>query len=344
MAGTYPMAVVSAPGRITFQETPLRDPGPGEILIGVKAASICGSDLHIFRGKHPSAPLPVAVGHELAGDVLTIGDGVTRFKPGDRVVVEPVITCGHCFFCLRGQYSLCTGISFHYRKGQGAFAPYFIAPERWVHSLPENLSYEEGALIEPASVAVHAVAKARLQFGQTVAVFGAGAIGLLVLLLSRLAGAGDIFVVDVQEPRLKKAEVLGATEGISNREGKAIEQIFGRTAGLGVDTSFEAVGLEATLVQALSSLKKGGTAILIGIFEKPDAVIPANLFIQREISLVGSQGYCWDFQKALKLAGQGSLRLADLVTHTVPLTSLQEGFEIQTDPRAGAVKVVARID
>ena len=154
-------------------------------------------------------PLPVAIGHELAGEVLRIGKEVSRVKEGDRVVVEPVIICGECTFCRRGGYQLCLNISFQYRAGQGAFTPYFVTRENWIHLLPRNVSFEEGALIEPLSVAIHAVKKGSLQLGHSVAIFGAGAIGLLVLILSRRSGAGEMFVVDVQGHRLKKAEELG---------------------------------------------------------------------------------------------------------------------------------------
>src|SRR5512135_2048686 len=121
MTQTYPMAIVSAPGKVEFLEKKLPELSPKEVLIGVKASSICGSDLHIFKGKHPSAPLPVAIGHELSGRVLKIGNAVSKLSEGERVVVEPVITCGQCDFCKRGEYNLCTRISFQYRKGQGAF-------------------------------------------------------------------------------------------------------------------------------------------------------------------------------------------------------------------------------
>ena len=318
MEETYPMAIVSAPGKIEFQERRLSKLSPNEVLIGIKACSICGGDLHIFKGKHPAAPLPVAIGHEISGKVLEVGEDVSKVKVEDRVVVEPVVICGECYFCRKGQYNLCTQISFQYRQGQGGFAPYFIVNEDWVHLLPEGISFEEGALIEPLSVDLHAVKKAELQLGQTVAIFGAGPIGLMILLLARRSGVGEIFVVDVQDHRLNKAKEFGASEAINNSEGRAVERIWERTGQLGVDRAFEAAGLEKTLAQSLTVLKKGGTSILVGIFETGDVKIPANLFIQKEISVIGSQGYCWDFEEALKLVQQGSIKLKEMITHVVP--------------------------
>ncbi|HSB04637.1 MAG TPA: alcohol dehydrogenase catalytic domain-containing protein [Thermodesulfobacteriota bacterium] len=344
MVKTYPMAFVTAPKKVEFREKSLPKLFPKDVLIKVKATAICGSDLHIFRGKHPAAPLPVAIGHELSGEVLRIGKRVSKVKEGDRIVVEPVIICGECYFCRRGEYHLCLNISFQYRKGQGGFAPYFVAEENWVHPLPENISFEEGSMVEPLSVAIHAVKKGNLRFGQSIAIFGAGAIGLLVLVLSRLSGAGEVFVVDVQGHRLRKAKELGAFETYDNSKEGAVERIFEETSRLGVDRSFEAVGLEGTLLQSLKVLRKGGVAILVGIFENPEVRIPANIFVQREISLMGSQGYCWDFQTALKMLERGQVKLKGFITHVLPLSSLQEALELLMDPEQGAIKVIIKMD
>jgi threonine dehydrogenase-like Zn-dependent dehydrogenase len=286
----------------------------------------------------------VAIGHELSGEVLNVGKGVSNVREGDRVVVEPVITCGQCHFCQRGEYNLCTQISFQYRKGQGGFAPYFIAEEDWVHKLPDRVSFEEGALIEPLSVALHAFKKGNLQLGHTVAIFGAGAIGLLILLLIRLSGAGEVFIVDVQDHRLKKAKFFGASYILNNSKEEPAPKILEKTSQLGVDRAFEAVGLESTLVQSLKVLKKGGSSIVVGIFEDQEVRIPGNLFIQKEISLIGSQGYCWDFQSALKLLEKGDIHLKEMITHVVPLSSLQKGFELLMDPKSEAIKVVIKVD
>ena len=340
MEKTYPMALMTAPGRVEFRERKLPRLSSKDVLIRVKASSICGSDLHIFKGKHPSVSLPVAIGHELSGEVLRIGKEVSKVREGDRGVVEPVIVCGECHFCRRGEYHHCLNISFQYRRGQGAFAPYFVAHENWVHLLPGNISFEEGALMEPLSVAVHAIKRGNLRLGDSVAIFGAGAIGLLVLMLSRLSGAGAVFVADVQEHRLKKAKELGASEVFDNARGDAIEKIFEKTSQLGVDRSFEAVGIEGTLLQSLRVLKKGGASVLVGIFENPEVKIPANIFIQREIALIGSQGYCWDFQTALKMLGGEKIKLRQIITHVLPLPSLQKAFEYLLDPKRKAIKIV----
>jgi threonine dehydrogenase-like Zn-dependent dehydrogenase len=338
------MAIVTSPGEIEFQDRPLPALEPDEVHIKVKAVSICGSDLHIFKGAHPAAPLPVPAGHEIAGEVEKIGKEVRKLKPGDRVAIEPVIVCDECYFCQRGEYSLCEQISFQYREGQGGFTPDFIAQERWVHKLPPDLSYAEGALVEPLSVALHALKKSNLGIGDSSAIFGAGAIGLLLLMLIKATGGGDTYVVDVQDHRLRRALDLGASAAFNNLEGETVEKIIQETGGLGVSRAFEAVGINLTLVQALQTLRKGGLAILLGLFETTEVSIPANIFVQKEISFTGSQGYCWDFQGALKLLAEKQIDLKPLITHELPLNQIQEAFELLMDPQNEAIKVIVKID
>ncbi len=344
MTDTIPMAHVVAPGRVELLPRPMPEPGFADVLIQVRAVTLCGSDLHIFKGKHPAAALPVSVGHEIAGEVIAVGEGVTRVRIGDRVAIEPVIACGACHFCQRGQYHLCTDISFQYRRGQGGLSTHFCAPERWVHRLPERANYAEGALLEPLSVALHALKVSGLKLGQSCAIFGAGAIGLLLLQAARLAGAEPVFIVDLRPFRLAQAMELGAAAALDNREGKAVEQILDMTAGLGVEVAFEAVGLPVTLQQTLQSLRKGGKATLVGLFEQAEVLLPANIFVQREISLAGSQGYNWNFQEAVLMLAARRVDLQRLVTHRFSLENVQDAFELLADSSAEAVKILVEVD
>jgi 2-desacetyl-2-hydroxyethyl bacteriochlorophyllide A dehydrogenase len=337
---TYPMAVISEPGKIEFEDHPMNDLQPDEVRIKVKYAAICGSDLHLFKGLHPSVELPSAVGHELSGEIVETGPAVTHLKVGDRVTVEPVIACGKCHFCQRGQYHLCQDVSFHYRRGQGAFGASFVAPARYVFRLPDSVSMETGALVEPLSVALHAVNKCGMRLGQSTAVFGAGAIGLLVVMLASRLTQGKTFSVDINPFRLQKALELGASSAINNLEGNAVEAIIAETDGLGADFTFEAVGMSLTLEQALQSVRKGGLATLIGIFEDPNPKVPVNLFIQKEITLSGSQGYNWDFQDALTILDQNAISLETLITHRFPLEKTQDAFSLLTQRGNQAIKVL----
>lgn len=340
MESHYPMAMVSVPGRIEFVDRPVADPSAYQVLIKTRAVSICGSDLHTYQGKHPFAPLPAALGHELAGEVIKTGEGVNKLRPGDRVTLEPVITCGRCEFCQQGTYNLCTDISFHHRQGQGAFTPYFVADQNRVYKLPDNITFEEGALLEPLAVSIHAVKKAGIQLGDSVAVFGAGPIGLMVLVLAGLQGASAMYTVDVQDFRLRQAKAFGAVEVFNNLYEKAVEAIVSRTGGLGVDVSFEAVGVQSTFLQALQVLKKGGRAVMAGLHLEPEVAIPANIFVEKEISISGTQGYSHDFQRGLELLKNGMVDLSGFITHTFPFDDLQKGFDILTNSENEAIKVI----
>lgn len=340
MNKTRPMAFVTQPGKIEIWERPIPDLGELDVLIKVAASTICGSDLHIFKGKHPFVNLPIPVGHEVAGEVTEVGRNVSKVRPGDRVTVEPVLICGHCHYCRQGDYHLCANICFQYRQGQGGVTTDFIAPEKWVHVLPEGLPYSSGALIEPLAVAVHAAGLANLKIGDSVAILGAGAVGLFILQVVRAAGAGKVFVSDIRDFRLELARDFGATDVINSTKMDVVDQVLQWTAGLGVKKAFEAVGLESTLRQGLQSLQKGGQAVLVGLFEAESISLPANLFVQKEISLTGSQGYHWDFQRAIELVRNGHLDLEKMITHQFKLDQTQDAFETLIDQGKNAIKVV----
>ncbi|HEY3316448.1 MAG TPA: alcohol dehydrogenase catalytic domain-containing protein [Bacillota bacterium] len=337
---TYRAAEITAPGRVDLKALPRPSLGADEVLIEVKASAICGSDLHLYRGKHPDAKLPSAVGHELAGDVVERGSAVTRFKLGDRVLVEPIIPCGTCHYCRLGEYNRCQNIKYGYRMGRSGLAEYYVAAEQWVHHLPTELSYAEGALVEPLAVATHATRRAGVGLGDSVAIFGAGPIGLLTLAVCKAAGAERIFMVDIRQDRLAMAASLEATEVIDARLEEPVEYIRQATGGLGVSRTFEAVGAQGTLVSSLMALRKGGIATLIGIFENPQVTLEAPIFVSREIGLLGSTGYCWDFPTAIGLARKRTVDLARLITHRFPLSEIDRAFAAAVDRDLLAVKVI----
>ncbi len=216
--------------------------------------------------------------------------------------------------------------------------------EEWTHKLSPSVSFEEGALVEPLSVAVHAIKTARVRLGQSAAIFGAGAIGLLLLHLAKLSGVGETFVVDVKDFRLGKAKKIGASHAINASRQEAVDLIHEITGRLGVDRAFEAVGLEKTLVDCMKVLKQGGTGVVLGIFEDQEIRIPANIIQSKEIALVGSRGYCWDFQDSLKLLDAGAVNLKDMITHVMPIFQLQQAFDLLLDPKNEAIKVVIQVD
>lgn len=331
---------VKEAGVIDYIEREVRELQDDEVLIQIKASAICGSDLHIYKDKHPSVKLPCTIGHEFSGVIAETGRAVTNVQAGDRVTLEPSIVCGHCDACRHGEYSFCENISFTYRNGDGAMADYVIGKAVNVYKLPEDLSFEEGSLIEPMSVAVHAVRRADVRIGEKVLIIGAGAIGLLVCAVSRLCGAAEIIVVDYVKHRLEVAKEYGATYVCCPLEDDFQKILDEATGGKGVDKSFECVGREATFNQALSSLKKNGLATIVGIFEHPDIQIDASQFVTKEIKVQGSQSYCWDFPISLRFAKQ--VDLTKIITHVYPLEDLGKAFETCFDRSSGAIKVVLK--
>ncbi len=334
------MAIVREAGFAELVERDVPPAGETGVVIAVKACSVCGGDLHIYKGKHPSAPLPMMLGHELAGEVASVGAGVTKVKVGDRVTVEPVIACGECPPCRSGLYGYCDNLSYHYRKGQGAMADYFVADQRCVYRLPDRLSYEAGALIEPLAVAVHAVKRAKVGLGDKVVVIGAGPIGILITAVCKAAGAEDIVVADIADVRLATAAAMGATRTVNSRSEGLLDAVREVTGGRGIGKSFECAGREETFIQAMSCLCKGGTATMVGIFEQPTIQIPATIFVSQEITVQGSQGYCWDFETALGLTGV--VRLDELVSHVFPLAEVDKALKAALTPSENAVKVILK--
>ena len=329
---------VHEPFKVRFLEREITGLAPDEVLVKVRASAICGSDLHIARGMHPSAPLPVTIGHEFAGDIAAVGSEVTNVTVGQRVTVEPCIVCGKCDACRHGNYGYCESISFTYRNGDGAMANYVVVKAPYVYPLPDYLSYQTGCLTEPLAVATHAVRRADIKLGETVLVIGAGAIGMMVAAMCRRSGAAQIIIADFADKRLELALEVGATHAVNSGKVDLEAEVARLTGGKGVDKSFECVGRESCFLQAIMTLKRSGTATIVGIYEKPMVTFPASRLVSHEIRIQGAQGYCWDFPIAL--AAARDLPMEKFVTHTYPLQQLQTALETALDPASGSVKVV----
>ena len=329
------MAWMMAPGKLELIESPIPELASDEVLVKIEASAICGSDLHLFNGKHPSVKLPTAVGHECAGLVVALGDAVKDCQLGDKVTIEPNINCGVCDACLHGDYGYCENISFTYRIGKGALADYIVARQDKVFKLSDSMPFAEGALIEPMAVAVHAVRRADIQMGEDVLVIGAGAIGIFVAALCKLRGAGNVVISDRSEERLETALRLGATAKLASKD---LVEHLNQAKSMRFDKVFECVGVEQTLSQAMRAAKRNGLITVVGIFEQGEASIPATLFASHEIRMQGSQGYCWDFPIAIQMAEQ--LDLGAMITHKFPLSEVQKAFDLAADRDIYKMKVI----
>ena len=309
----------------------------GEVKIRVEWCGICGSDLHeytagpIFIPAETPHPLtgdkaPIVMGHEFSGQVIEIGEGVTKVQVGDRVAVEPVYSCGECDACKQGKYNLCAKMGFYgLAGGGGGFSEFTSVPEHMIHKLPETVSYEQGALVEPSAVALHSVRQSKLQVGDKVAVFGTGPIGLLVIEALKAAGAAEIYAVELSEQRRQKAEELGAI-AINPNNGDVVEQIQKLTNG-GVDVAFEVTGVPPVLTQAINSTKFNGETMIVSIFEKEAAIHPQNI-VMKERTVTGIIGYRDVFPAVISLMAQGYFPADKLVTKRITLDEvIDEGFE-----------------
>lgn len=320
-------AVMTAPGAITIHEIDAPAPGPGQVLLQIQRIGVCGSDVHVYHGKHPYTGYPVVQGHEYSASVKAVGPGVAGLAPGMKVTSLPQIVCGECAPCKRGDYHICDKL-----KVEGFQAP-GCAQELWVTAadrivpLPDHFSYEQGALVEPISVAVHAVGRAvwnggapgSLLAGRRAVVLGAGPIGNLVAQVARAEGA-QVLITDLSAHRLEIAHQCGLPYTSNAREetlAQASQRVFGSQ---GFDVAYECVGVEPTITAAIENIAKGGTLVIVGVFGDQPRV-NLGLVQDRELNLRGTLMYRRpDYLRAIELIDSGQVQ-------TEPLMSTHFAFD-----------------
>jgi L-iditol 2-dehydrogenase len=337
-------AVLKAHYQIEFNDIPEPEPQPNEVKIRVHSAGICGSEVHAFKGTHPFRHPPAILGHEMAGDIVAVGEQIKGFKVGDRVTVEPQITCGVCDYCKAGFTNLCVNKTvLGTQKWIGAYAEYIVAPEEVLYKIPDNLGYDEAVMIEPLAVGVHAVREANLQLGQSTIILGGGTIGLCTLVAARAAGAMVNVVTDAVDFNLEMARKLGAAGVVNVRQDDAKEVVSRLTDGKGVDAAFVCVGVSPVVNQAINAVKKRGQIILIGLLEGKVTIDEPFLIVGGERAIRGSQMYTRsDVQTALDLIATGTIDAKPFITQQMPMSEVQRGFEIVDKKLEDCVKVVLR--
>jgi (R,R)-butanediol dehydrogenase/meso-butanediol dehydrogenase/diacetyl reductase/L-iditol 2-dehydrogenase len=317
-----------------LQYTDVPDPQITEghdILVRVKAASICGSDVHGFDGSTGRRKPPIIMGHEAAGEVAAVGREVSRFKTGDRITFDSTIYCGSCFYCQNGQVNLCDhrmvlGVSCDEYRRHGAFAEYVLAPEHICYPLPQDLSYEEAAMTEPAGVAAHAFRITPMGLDETVAIVGAGLIGLLLLDILRAGTAGRIIALDTDPARRETALERGA-DVVFDPAGKDLDKkIKELSSGRGIDRVFEAVGAASPIQTALSIVRKGGSVTLIGNVS-PRVELPLQSIVSRQISLFGSCAIAGEYPLVMDLMARKKINVESLISKKAPLSEGQIWFD-----------------
>jgi (R,R)-butanediol dehydrogenase/meso-butanediol dehydrogenase/diacetyl reductase/L-iditol 2-dehydrogenase len=315
-----------------------------DLVVRVKAVSICGSDVHGFDGSTGRRKPPIIMGHEAAGEVAALGRDVRGFAPGDRVTFDSTIYCGSCWYCRNGQVNLCDhrtvlGVSCDEYRRHGAFAEYVLVPDRICYPLPESLSYEEAAMTEPAGVAAHAARITPLGLNETLAIVGAGLIGLLLLDLLRAAAAGKIIALDTDPARRETALARGADAVFDPADSGLEAKIRELSAGRGVDRVFEAVGASAPIQTALAIVRKGGSVTLIGNVS-PTVTIPLQQVVSRQISLFGSCAIAGEYPLVLDFMARKKLRVESLISKRAPLSEGQIWFDKLYNREDKLLKVV----
>ena len=340
-------AVMTGIGQMAFEDRPVPVPGPHDALVRIEKVGICGSDLHYFEtgriGDYIVEP-PFVLGHEAAGTVTDVGAQVTHLVPGDRVALEPGITCGTCEFCKSGKYNLCPDVVFFATPPiDGTFQEYVIHPADLCFKLPDSVSTLEGALIEPLAVGFHAARQGRAQLGQTAVVFGSGCIGLVSMMALKAMGLSEVYVVDVLDARLAKATELGATGIINGMSSNSIEEVARLTKGRGCDLVIETSGSGIAADQAVRMARKGGTIVMVGYGPSGSITLPMSLALDKELRFETVFRYRHIYPLAIQAVADGRVNLKGIVTHTFAFDDVQQAMDASISDKATIVKAVVDI-
>jgi propanol-preferring alcohol dehydrogenase len=309
------------PGQpLELQDIPMPSVGGEDVLVRVKAAGICHSDAHYRARGSQVDHLPMSLGHEVAGVVEAIGRNVSQLQVGDRVCLHYMVTCGNCSWCAKGNEQFCETGTMIGKSREGGYAEFIAIPARSVFKLPDEISFEHGAIMMCSSAtSLHALNKARMKPGESVAIFGAGGLGMSAIQLALALGAAKVFAVDLQPNKLELAKSFGATP-IDAGAGDPVKLIRDQTGGRGVDVALELVGLPLTMQQAVRSLAIQGRAALVGITDHSFDVSPYHELINREAEIIGvSDHLATEIPLLIEYVRTGKLNLFHVVTRTVPL-------------------------
>lgn len=352
MGETMRAAVLVAPGQLRIQDVPLPEPAPGWVRVAVQASGICGSDLHIYTGKHPwlapGSPMAEFVlgnvyGHEIAGVVDALGDGVSSVGVGDRIAVDAIVPCFRCAFCRAGLYQVCPNLAHYGFQYSGGFAEHVLVPATNAIRLPDELSIEDGALLDPLVVGVHAVHRAGISLADRVLVLGAGPIGLAAVAAAARAGARSVTVVARHDLHRDLADAAGAHHVVVSAE-EADAELGRLTQGEGWDVVIEAVGYQAdAMAQAVRLVRRRGRIVFTGVYEVPVALDLGEL-LMKEASIIASHafgrwGISHEMDIAIGLMQQGIFRADRFVTQRFALERIDEAFRQKLDHPSETFKV-----
>lgn len=340
-------AIMTGIDKMEIREIDMPTPKKQEVIVKMEYVGICGSDVHYFhdgRCGDYKVEGDFILGHECAGTLVELGEDVKSLKIGDRVALEPGITCGQCEFCKTGRYNLCPDVVFLATPPvQGCYANYIAFPENMAFKLPDNISTKEGALIEPLAVGMHAANQGQVKLGDSVVILGSGCIGLVTLLACKAHGATDITVVDVVPKRLEFAMKLGATRVINGASANVIDEIEKLTGGEGVDKVFETAGSAITIGQTPYIVKRGGTIILVGISAQEIIEFNFAKIMAKEIKIESVFRYRNIYPNAIAAISQKTIDVSGIITHEFEFEDIQSAFECAINNKNDVVKAVIKI-
>lgn len=330
---------MTSPGKIEFRDVPIPEVGSEEIRVKIRRIGVCGSDIHVFHGKHPYTSYPVVQGHEVSATVETIGSAVKGFKIGDLVTIMPQVVCGACFSCRTGRYNICDNLKVMGFQTTGMASEYFTVEASKCLLLPVSMSVEEGAMIEPLAVAVHALGRIGSVAGKKIAVYGAGPIGNLIAQAAHGLGAAKVAITDTSDFRLALARDCGIdcavnpkTEDVS----AALVRCFGPDKA---DAALECVGIQPTMDQAIANARKGSDIVVVGVFgDRP--FVDLGLVQDRELRLIGTLMYTkTDYETAIDLINTKKVQLSPLMSAHYPFARYGEAYKFIEENRDKSMKV-----
>lgn len=341
---------------IRVEDVPEPETTPGNVKIKVKWCGICGSDIHEYLDGPIAIPTtevhpisgkkaPVILGHELSGEVVEVGEGVTKFTVGDRVVLEPLVMCGECPACLEGQYNLCENIGFHGLCGTGGgFSEYTTYPERFIHKIPDSISYEKASLIEPFAVAIHSLKVGNFSIGDTAVVIGAGPIGLATIETLKTAGASIVIAVQRKSMRQEYAKISGADFVLDPDHVDVAEEVK-KILGEGADIAFEVSGTKSGFIAGLKSLKYAGTFVITSIWND-EVSFNLNDLVYSEVNIVGTISSKRNFPAAIALMADKRIQAEGYITKKILLDNIiEEGFyELIGSNKKKQIKIIVTPD
>lgn len=332
--------VMTAPGEIIFREIETPKAQPGEVVVKIMRIGVCGSDIHVWHGKHPFTKYPVTQGHEVSGEIAEIGAGVEGFTVGQKVTIQPQVVCGHCHPCRHGKYNLCEELKVMGFQTTGVASEYFAVDAKKVTLLPEEMSFDEGAMIEPLAVAVHAVRQFGGMQGMKVAVLGAGPIGILVAEAAKGMGADSVLITDVSDIRLEKAKECGVDHCVNTANvdfGDALLDAFGPDKA---DVIYDCAGNDVTMGQAIQYARKGSTIILVAVFAEM-AKVDLAVLNDHELDLNTTMMYRnEDYIGAIELVRTGKVTLKPLISKHFAFADYAEAYRYIDANRQSTMKVI----